>query len=199
MALSHEFIDFVSRWREKADLIRLRDHDLSSFFDKFFTLFVIYNRLYAEATFTLWREGRIRPSLRNFFPDSTAAKKYVAEFLGAHRIAESLEGNPETRAAIEEMKRILADQYSLVILKGPRAEGCKEDDHALLDRFDSRDAREKAEAVLEFLYTIRCNTFHGSKSYDRVQIPVLTACVTVMSHLNGLLFEKLREGETPVV
>ena len=60
MSLSSNFVQFIRGWTTKAESIRLHDHDLASYFDKFFTLFVIYNRLYTEATFTLWRDGRVR-------------------------------------------------------------------------------------------------------------------------------------------
>jgi hypothetical protein len=45
MALSSSFVHFIRDWTTKAESIQLRDHDLASYFDKFFTLFVIYNRL----------------------------------------------------------------------------------------------------------------------------------------------------------
>jgi hypothetical protein len=48
MALSSSFVHFIRDWTTKAESIQLRDHDLASYFDKFFTLFVIYNRLYTS-------------------------------------------------------------------------------------------------------------------------------------------------------
>jgi hypothetical protein len=46
--LSAEFIDFYHNWQSKA--AAYSDEDLRSAFDKFFTLFVLYNRLYAAAS-----------------------------------------------------------------------------------------------------------------------------------------------------
>lgn len=194
MSLSSNFVRFIEGWSQKADSIDLVDHDLGSYFDKFFTLFVIYNRLYAEATFTLWRDGRIEPPDPDaFFPDSAAAKRYVAEFLDGPTMVRSLESAQETRAAIRQMERILEDPHSFVVLRGPRADGSRPHDEALLDKLRSHRPWEKAKAILEFVHAIRCNTFHGSKEFDRVQINVLKACITVISHLNQLLMEKLNE------
>src|SRR5438552_7333190 len=105
MSLSSNFIRFIEGWTQKADSIHLASHDLASYFDKFFTLFVIYNRLYSEATYTLWRDARIEPPDPDaFFPDGPAAKRYVAEFLGGPNMVRSLESEPATRAAIRQME-----------------------------------------------------------------------------------------------
>ncbi len=56
--LSDELIDFYDRWIEKSKVYSVQDlHDC---FDKFFALFVVYNRLYMEAAWLLARRGRIR-------------------------------------------------------------------------------------------------------------------------------------------
>lgn len=79
--LSPEFRSFYLRWHRKAD-----DYDaqhLGGAFDRFFTLFVVYNRLYAQATFELARQpgSGVHIDPNGFFPDGKAAKKYVGQFL----------------------------------------------------------------------------------------------------------------------
>jgi hypothetical protein len=107
---------------------------------------------------------------------------------------DALESEPESRAAIRDMERVLEEGYFFVLLKGPEAEGSRDDDLELLHRFRSANRRTKAEAVLEFIHAIRCNTFHGSKEFDRVQIPVLKPCIVILMHLNELLLDKLMRG-----
>jgi hypothetical protein len=68
MSLNQDFKDFVRNWLNKADCIVLADS--STYFDKFFTLYVVYNRLYAEVTFTLARAGQIDISKWTSFPDA---------------------------------------------------------------------------------------------------------------------------------
>jgi hypothetical protein len=65
--LSPEFHRFHADWLAKAD--QYTGADLQSAFDRFFTLFVIYNRLYAEATFQLAREGKLNLARKTAFPD----------------------------------------------------------------------------------------------------------------------------------
>jgi len=58
LTLSPEMTEFCDAWILKAEL-----HNgtaLHDYYNRAFTLFTTYNRLYAEATFTLARERKIR-------------------------------------------------------------------------------------------------------------------------------------------
>jgi len=70
--LNSEFTEFYRRWKEKAE--GYRDENLKDVFDKFFTLYVLYNRLYAEVTFQMAKDNLINLTDRNNFPDKKAAK-----------------------------------------------------------------------------------------------------------------------------
>jgi len=194
MPLSDNFQEFIRGWTSKAERIVLHNHDIATYFDKFFTFFVIYNRLYVEATYQMWRDRTINPpNADDRFPDSDAAKDYVARFLHAPTMMRALESEPRSRAAISDMER--DEGYFFILSRGPEAEGDRDADLALLRRLRSNRPRERARAVLEFIYGIRCNTFHGSKNFDRVQLDVLKPCIEVMAHLNGLLLEKLKQPD----
>ena len=69
--LSLEFQEFFQKWIEKAD--QYGTAEIRELFDKFFTLYVLYNRIYAEATFEHARNGGIDLTHQRFFPDSKAA------------------------------------------------------------------------------------------------------------------------------
>ena len=192
MAPSSNYIIFVRGWQQKADKIKLCENDFATYFDKFVTLFIIYNRLYREATFTLWQKyPDIEPNSHQSFPESPAAKRYVAEFLDGPTLLMALQAHSRTRQAIEEMERILEDGQFPIILTGPKAEANRAEDESLLDRFRSDDDWKRAKAILEFVHAVRCNTVHGGPNFDRVQIEVLKPCITVLSKLNDLLSKKL--------
>ena len=193
MTLSAGFNHFYRGWSERAQRIALRD--LTDYFDKFFTLFVIYNRLYAEATFYLWRQGTISPARTDSFPDSKAAKEYVATFLGEENIVTALESDSNTRDALGRLVAILQEGHFAISLRMPDAIPERSRDRRLLDNLLSADPVLKARGVLEFIHCIRCNTFHGSKNYDRVQIEVLLPVVTILTRVNSMLYEKLRSVE----
>lgn len=194
MALSLVIELFVERWLQKAEAIQLNQNDLASYLDKFFTLFVIYNRLYMEATFQMWRDGVLEPHPpeKNNFPDSNAAKKYTAKFLTPPSIIQSLTSDTVTLEAINNLIDILQSGSFFVLLKAPKMEGNRQADEELLKRMRSSDEKRKAEAILEFIHAIRCNTFHGSKGYTPDQIKVLAPCIKILEKLIPMLFEKLR-------
>lgn len=191
MAFSPQSKEFVNRWLGKADEIKLSGQDFATYFDKFITLFVAYNRLYADATFALWRKD---PKLLNpdgYFPDKKGATKYVAAFLGHHEMIGALESNADTRAAINKMRDIIDGGMFNIQLYGPESVGNRANDEQLLQQLNSKNETTRGEAVLTFLYSVRCNTFHGSKSYEPMQVEVLAPCIVVVAHLIGLLLAKL--------
>ena len=57
MALSLELRNFCESWREKSAAYSL--DDLGGAFDRFFTSYVVFNRLYVETTHRLARRGAV--------------------------------------------------------------------------------------------------------------------------------------------
>ena len=100
MAHSPEFREFYSRWKEKS---RAYQSDLQGSFDRFFTLYVLFNRLYTEATFRLGQRGDVKITNRNRFPDAEAAQEYVVQYLGATTLITGLSGDSE-RSALDSIR-----------------------------------------------------------------------------------------------
>lgn len=78
------FINFYDRWSEKANSISLYENDIGSYFDKFITLYIIFNRLYAEATYSLYDQNPDDSDFEDIditksFPDSKGANKVSAQ------------------------------------------------------------------------------------------------------------------------
>lgn len=53
------------------------------------------------------------------------------------------------------------------------------------------DNKEKLKSLLEFLYYIRCNLFHGDKEYSSHQVPLLEAANVCLEIITNTLFIQL--------
>jgi hypothetical protein len=193
MSLSREFEDFYRRWMEKAN--NPGRNGLNDYFDGYFSLFVVFNRLYAETTFILGRRRQINLAQNTSFPDAKAAKTYVLQYLGSRNYLEKLKDNQATQAALEELKDLIRRHrfyIKLNILTGERQE---QKDEELLTKLDSRGTGQRAEAVLDLLYSVRCNMFHGHKGFQEVQVDLLKPLSRVLKSTIEILYEKLNEDD----
>ncbi len=191
--LSQEFHNFYNRWRSKAN--HYRGQDIRAAFDRFFTLFVIYNRLYGEATFELARRNLINLNRRTSFPDAQAAKEYVRQYLGGPNMMQLLDANPDCVEAIQAVIGLLDGpvQGRQFAIKLNMIDGSpqRDEDLKLLRMFRSASPNERAKGILHFLYAVRCNLFHGHKGFDRVQIEVMRPATVLLLQMIEILFEHL--------
>ena len=86
--ISQELENFYIRWLQKAD--EYQNESLQDCFDRFFTLFVAYNRLYAELALSRVKKGLVKTK-RGYIPDSLAAKNGIQGYLGTQEILQCLE------------------------------------------------------------------------------------------------------------
>lgn len=191
MPLSQEFSEFYTSWLQKAN--QYTDNDIRSCFDKFFTLFVVYNRLYAEATFRLAQTEGSGISLDNWdnFPDSVAAKEYLANYLGARNLISGLVSDPNCVTALETLEQLLQNQRFNIKLNLLTGNPQPNEDSELLTKLRSRGCAEKALAVLDTIYSIRCNMFHGHKGFHEVQLELLVPITVLLERMCFLLWRKL--------
>lgn len=191
--LNQEFNDFYQNWRQKAD--EYQGHDLRNAFDRFLTLYIIYNRLYAEVTRRLARQGSVNLESRTAFPDAAAAKTYVSQYLGARNMMGLVNSHPD---CVESLQAII------ILLTGPVAghqfyikldkiDGSfqRDEDLELLNRLQSNNTADRAGAVLDFIYSVRCNLIHGHKGFNPVQIEVIRPATVLLARLVDVLFERL--------
>jgi hypothetical protein len=192
MSQNTEFNNFITNWLNKADQIDLADKlSLSPYFDKFFTLYIVYNRLYAEVTFNLARRGRIDISEKTSFPDSTAAKSYVVQFVGSGRLTQTVQDDPRTAKALNEIERLIEDNQFSIKLDMVTGDSQRDQDLELLRPLGSDSKNERATAILDLIYSIRCNMFHGHKGFDKVQIPLLVPTIVLLRHVIELVRDQL--------
>lgn len=192
--LSPEFEDFYRSWLQKAE--EYEETDLRQCFDKFFTLFVVYNRLYAEATFTLARKGEINLATRYSFPDSMAAKSYVQKYLGGANLLSKLEDNEESKQAIATIRNLIEDGIFNIKLNMVTGNSQREADLELLKSLKSTNRGQRARAILDIIYSIRCNMFHGHKGFTPVQVKILRPVITVLENIIRALCDKLSTEST---
>jgi hypothetical protein len=189
--LDPEFSHFCESWQQKARTYSgetVEDH-----FDKFFTLYVVYNRAYAEATFWLARNGQINISRRTSFPDSEAATSYVLKFVSATRFLTAIEGPEQCRNAIAEICRFIDEAQFAIKLDMVYGQPQRDKDLKLAQDLRAASANTRAHAVLEFIYAIRCNTFHGHKRFQPVQVDVLRPTIILLEKAIETVLEVLNE------
>ncbi|MBA4311748.1 MAG: hypothetical protein C0417_03865 [Chlorobiaceae bacterium] len=195
--LSGEFQNFYKTWLNKAD--SYHTDDLSDIYDRFFTLYVLYNRIYAEVTFTLVRAGEINLANRKRFPDLNAATTYIVKYIGADKLVTEIERDDTTKEALTKVCTLVEDGVFHFILDMVTLEPRREDDLNLMRSLKSPDVGKKAMAIVEMIYAIRCNTFHGNKQFTTVQQKILIPVSTILRKLIQLAYSKLADDATTVL
>jgi hypothetical protein len=195
VALNNEFADFCDRWLEKAK--GYDDTDLGQCFDKFTSLYVVYNALYVETAVHLHRRAR-REGREDFklegeqFPDLKAATDYVPNFLRAKSLVDSIENNPKTKQAVEWLKSIMEEGYFRISLDPVWGKPVTEKDDKLRQGLRSDRSDEKIRTILRIVYEVRCNLFHGRKGLEPVQKELLIPLMTILEGVIELLYRRLK-------
>lgn len=173
--LSPEIERFCTAWLAKAALYN--DDNVEGCYDKFFTLFVVFNRLYAETTFELARQGRITISRNRSLPDRKGATEYTFDFIGQtsfdHLFVEWL------AEPVDTLARLIEQESFYIKLASPNGDPQREKDLLLLSELRS-SGKTRALAVLDLVYSIRCNLFHGHKAFQPIQVRLLKPTMTVL-------------------
>jgi hypothetical protein len=189
----HQLIEFYQRWRSKS-----RDYkgdNLVDYFDKFFTLYVIFNRIYSVSIAVLHETGQLNELVElgkieklkknRLVDEHVAATTCIAYFLKEDLAAVLTENKSE----IEEFD-LLIDQhiFNIDLFYGKPQ---REKDLELLDGLRSKNEFTKVVSLLRILYNIRCNVFHAEKGYNNEQKFVLGPCNNVLERLVDRLIKRL--------
>lgn len=191
--ISQEIIRFCGNWINKANNYNVEV--LQDVFDKFFTLYVVYNRLYVETTFRMSNRGEINIQNRNSFPDSKAAKSYVVQYLTSRKINTEFTNDKNCIEAIERMKDIIRNTEFNIKLNMVSGESDRVKDLELLKKLEGNNIDSKIRAIIDFIYSVRCNVFHGQKMFQQNQINVLKPVIVILTKINQLLFNQLIEED----
>ncbi len=189
MALHPHVKDFYEKWLEKAD--SYNGGDLSDYFNKAFSLFTLYNKLYAEATFKLARAKKIK--LKKNFPDRKGATEYAPQFIGHEKLYQTITTDRECNECLQDLIERISNHDFYIKLGMPY--GCRQpkNDKELVAKLNSEDHKEKVEAVLDLIYSVRCNMLHGNKRYVQVQVDLLRPLTIMLRCIIVELYPKLQD------
>lgn len=186
MLLTPEFRNFVSRWLKKAN--KYRTDNIQNCFDKFFTLYVAFNRIYAEITLIIL-ESKLK-TLRSL-PDKKGATKYFLDFIGDNRLVNAIESDKKTKDALNTVINLIEEEHFHIILNLITSEGQRTEDLKLVNDLKGNNAEAKGEAILLTIYKIRCNMFHGHKGFHEVQLELLIPIISLLEKVIQVGMEKL--------
>ncbi|MFZ1007063.1 MAG: hypothetical protein WAN65_09510 [Candidatus Sulfotelmatobacter sp.] len=191
MALSLELRNFCESWREKS--AGYSPDDLGGAFDRFFASYVVFNRLYVETTHRLARRGAVR--LRDNFPDAQAAKDYITQYCTAGVLTQAWDADAATADAIRQIAGYLREHRFALKLDSVTGERRPDKDTALAALLESRGKGQRAKGVLEALYAIRCNMFHGQKRFEIAQLQLLRPAILLLEGTIGTLAAELERQD----
>jgi hypothetical protein len=170
---------FCERWIDKADAYR--SNSLEDLFDRFFTLFVAYNRFYSAAA-DLHR-ATINPRHALLLQgDRREATNVMSQLIRQSRFADAMNGNPAIATACQDISTLLRERRFFL----HSVRGMKEPDRARDSKLADGLHNHSLLSVLECLYQIRCNIFHGEKEFAPRQAELLAPAITLLEAIVSL-------------
>ena len=106
-----------------------------------------------------------------------------------------LEEDIHINQAINTVVRLIEDGVFFIKLDVLTGNRQREADLRLLDSLRSADKTIKARAILDFIYSIRCNMFHGHKGFNEVQVEILRPAIIILQRIIRLLYDKLSDDD----
>lgn len=191
----HQLNEFYQRWNTKSE--SYDSEELSTVFDKFFTLFVIFNRMYNVVLAILCDEAELETLRANGKIDKRRKVPYenqVAIFCVAHYLREiSDEVVAELNDEINSFKSIIEEKRFNIDLYYGNPQPKK--DKKILEDLRSDNSIQILEGVLKILYNVRCNIFHAEKGYNPDQRIILNPCNDSLDFMNRKLIELINSKE----
>ncbi len=188
--LSNELMIFCNRWLEKAD--KYSDDNTDHVFDKFFSLYVVYNALYVESTLELKRMGKEKGTW-----DKVSATKNVPIYIGNEKLYQKLQ---KFMSEIETIVRLIEQGTFYISTKKDNITPDADKDKKYIEDIKfNKEARKKTLienfniGILSLIYGTRCNMFHGRKGFDPIQKQLLTPMNNILEMIIKELLLKERK------
>ena len=180
---------FCQRWINKASTYQ--EDELEDLFDKFFTLFVAYNRIYSVAAKIL--RSRMPPDRHGFrlIGDRNEATYVMAIFITQLRFSECVSQFPTVAGACHTISDLL--QHRMFFLHSNRQ--TNEPDWSRDQILSEGLSKLRLKSILDCLYQIRCNIFHGEKEFADRQRQLLVPAITLLESVLTLGREALRASQ----
>jgi hypothetical protein len=175
---------FYFNWLAKAD--NYNENTLANHFDKFSSLYVIFNALYMNVMEELTILGNHIPKE---FKDKKAATDYVIQYLKSQYYIDMLLNSQESIDDLNSICNIISDEKFHIILNWGNHQ--RNLDLELLGKLTSNSNNEKGKAILSLFYHIRCNLFHGHKGFEEPQKELLIPVNRLLRKTIEITFQKL--------
>lgn len=177
---------FCANWIEKANQYSHRQ--LSDYFDKFISLYIVFNALYMEIMNEFALEGH--PVTKDF-RDKKAATDYVIQYLKSKYYINLLINDQDSQNHWQAICDIITSNKFNIILDWGIPQNHL--DIELLNDLLSNSVNKKAKAILSILYYVRCNMFHGHKNFEQRQIELLVPLNYFLEKTIQILMGKLNQ------
>jgi hypothetical protein len=181
--MNQYFTDFYTNWTKKAN--NIVGNNLENVYDKYITLFVIYNILYNHIPDKLISNG-ISESRK--IDDNKAATEEVVKYIGANALLDELTAN-NLGADIDTIKNII--EQEVFHIKINHGQYNRKEDLKILSDLHSTDQQKKAVAILKVIYHVRCNIFHGNKDFQDYQRVIFEPLTRILLAINPFLYNRL--------
>ncbi len=175
---------FYKNWIAKAD--SYTEDSLPNHFDRFVSMYIIFNSLYMKIADELVLDGYDLPKK---FSDNKAATQNVVQFLKSNFYINNLLNDEESINSLKIICEIISSEEYHIILNWGRAQ--KDKDLKLLKGLESK-GNVKALSILKLFYNIRCNIFHGHKGFDLGQKKLLIPVNQLLRKTIDIVMEKLK-------
>lgn len=183
--LNPNLINLYNNWTGKANAYNL--NELAGVFDKYITLFVVFNGLYSQVTNELRNTGA---QIYNQYDDRKAATDWLISHVGSTQIITKLTED-DLLDEINNIAQLIQDEVFYIKLNW--GERQRDNDLQIMNRLLSNSNNEKAKGILEVIYYVRCNMIHGHKQFEDYQRDLLLPLTRILGSINELVFNRLDE------
>jgi len=176
--------EFIQTWTTK--ISEIKGIDLGAVFNRYTSLYILYNRLYNES----FRQLKSTNSLtKPRYTDFEKATILVVQYNSANDIITRLQNNNHF-PDIETIADIIRNDIFHINLADGVSQ--KNVDAQLVNNLSSDDANVKSQAVLSTIYNVRCNMEHGEKHFEEYQRLLLEPLIGILQTIVDLQLEKLK-------
>jgi hypothetical protein len=175
--MNPDFVEFYKRW-----FVKVSEYDvdvLSECFDKFVTLFILFNFQYS---FIAREKGVANKD--GWFKDKDMATSRIIDYIPTEDFCSC----KIVIDSVEKICSLVEGDYFCIHYDRNRN---RDRDRELMNKIRSTNLEQKCKGILEMLYFIRCNLFHGQKSFTENQKSILIPCIKILEVLNKLIFRSM--------
>ncbi len=189
IGIRENFNEFYnSWWTNKCQ--NYRGDRLSDYYDIFFSRFVTFNSLYNTIIYTKENLGLLKRETDKKHKIKERGDKQKAITLMSKELTDSqldiLLEKSEIITCVANLINIIESEKFVITHKAGRQ--FPEDDLLMLTKLKHIDKEVRYIGILELLYNIRCNLFHGSKGYRLDQIELLKPINEILFYLVDSLY-----------